>query len=622
MSDPLVVVGIDLGTFASGFAWAVIDEQNDDPKKRTIHFFTQWPGQPVASVKNLSALLLNESDEAVTWGFEARERALTHLSGINHKYRAAFKMQLMHNHDRQEPRTAASNARQEPAEQPTEEGNTPLGAAPNSDEEDETGDDDDERVEDLHGFTLGETPSEAEMLTTALLSRIREAALQQVTVSGYLEEDIRWCITVPAIFGDRTKHLVRRCAAAAGFPKEDGRLILALEPEAAVHYARVSGARAPGSDTKSARDLAAPGRLILVVDGGGGTVDLAAYRNDEHGRMVEVGLVNGAQHGSNELNRRFEDRILADRFGKPELVEQLRQEAPEAMLHLCEDWERGKLSFGPDSEEDLYLPIPTAIDRKLGASVRKRIARKQRGVTDYIVIPPKEMKDVFDTAVSEVLDLVDDQLDEIGGQAPAATMPVVLMAGGFSNSPYLQHSLKDHLAGRAHVLLPPDPGAAVLHGAVHFAYAPQTRARRARYTYGVAIAPPFDPDKDPEKLRFIDSEGLARCSRRFAKLVTIGDVVDTGEEIMESLVPICPGRSTVNHALFATTEKDARYVTDPGCEFIGKLSVDLSTVMKYALPDRGTHLYLSFGETEIKVRSVVERTGAEVSTTLHFASDY
>ncbi|KUO04634.1 hypothetical protein AQJ67_10570 [Streptomyces caeruleatus] len=461
-------------------------------------------------------------------------------------------------------------------------------------------------------------------MTIELLSRVREAALAQITSSGYLAEDIRWSITVPAIFTDVDKQTVRRCAAAACFPAEDGRLILALEPEAAVHHARVRGARPPGEDDQSPTDLCAPGRRILVVDSGGGTVDLAAYVNDDDGRMVEIGLVNGGRHGSNELNHRFEDRLLADRFGKPELVALLREEVPEAMLELVDAWERHKLSFGPETTAPVPLPIPAAIDRKLGAAVRKRLSRRQGGVTDYILVTPEEMRDVFDTVVPDVLDLIDEQLAEVTPQnsPPDAPKPVVLMVGGFSNSRYLQHAFKQHLQGRAHVLVPPDPSSAVLYGAVHFAYSPQTRARRARYTYGVDCCSPFEPGIDSENLRFVASDGVARCRNRFAKLVTIGDVVDTGKEISDVFLPVEGTTKSLTFDLYTTMERDPRYVTDPGCERIGTVHVDLAGAMRHALDDRGVRVHLRFGETEIKVRALVQKTGEEVSTTVHFASDY
>ncbi|AZM56278.1 hypothetical protein DMA15_29845 [Streptomyces sp. WAC 01529] len=627
MSEPLIVCGVDLGTHATGFAWAVIDEENEDAERRRIHFFTQWPGQPVSAVKNLSALLLGEGDKVLAWGYEARRRALSLLSGsAGHRYCAAFKMDLMETSPRatdvqrrmgRHKEAASSRASRtgdlEITASASQEGHGDTDAL--DEEGGESTDDDGEPC-------LVEPPSEAERLTIELLSRVREAALAQITSSGYLEEDIRWCITVPAIFNDQNKQTVRRCAAAAGFPNEDGRLILALEPEAAVHHARVRGAKPPGEGDQPPMDLSAPGRRILVVDSGGGTVDLAAYVNDEAGRMVEIGLVNGGRHGSNELNHRFEDRLLADRFGKPELVKQLREEVPEAMLDLVEAWERHKLSFGADTTDPVPLPIPTAVDRKLGAAVRKRLARKQRGVTDSILITPKEMQDVFDTVVPDVLDLIDEQLAEVAVPSlpPDSPMPVVLMVGGFSNSPYLQHAFKQHLKGRAHVLVPPDPSSAVLYGAVHFAYSPQTRARRARYTYGVNSSTRFEPDVDPEELRFVASDGVARCRKRFAKLVTIGDVVDTEQEISDVFLPVEGDTTRLIFDLYTTTQENPRYVTDPGCERIGTVSVALN--MRDALDDRQVRLYLRFGETEIKVRAVVPKTGEEAATTVHFASDY
>ncbi|MFI1890202.1 Hsp70 family protein [Streptomyces jumonjinensis] len=464
---------------------------------------------------------------------------------------------------------------------------------------------------------------QAEHCTTELLCFLSAAALEQITSAGYLEEDVRWCITVPAMFNDRQRAAMRQAATAAGLSAEDGKLVLALEPEAAAHYARVSGTRLGGGGEAGSQDLTAPGVQIAVVDSGGGTVDLATYENDENGRMIEIGKVNGARLGSNELNLRFEDRILADRFGKPELVAQLRAEVPEAMLDLHEAWERAKLSFGPDSREPIPLPLPTAIDRRLGATVRKRLARKQHGKTDAIIVSPEEVRELFDTVVPDILDLIDEQLDEAEMRRPAdAPMPVVLLAGGFGNSPYLQHAVKEHVRDRAVVLIPPDPATAVLVGAMHFAYEPQTRARRSRFTYGASTSMEFVAGTDPEEYRFVASDGRVRCNRRFAKLVTRGDIVDTEKASRETFLPLEGDQKNIQFTLYSSTEDNPRYVTDPGCERIGTITISLGKVMHLAQPDREVELRMHFGETEIKVSAVVKKSGEEASTKMHFASDY
>ncbi|MFI1890203.1 hypothetical protein [Streptomyces jumonjinensis] len=117
VSEHRIVVGIDVGTHASGFAWCVVDPQNDDASQRKPHFCMQWESQPMTLPKNLSALLLNEEGETAAWGYEARRRALAqHGSDQTHQYRAAFKMDLMapsgqqNETDAEEPLSGAQRA--------------------------------------------------------------------------------------------------------------------------------------------------------------------------------------------------------------------------------------------------------------------------------------------------------------------------------------------------------------------------------------------------------------------------------------------------------------------------------------------------------------------------------
>ncbi|MFE2044132.1 Hsp70 family protein [Streptomyces sp. NPDC059477] len=622
MAAPKVVVGIDFGTHGSGISWCTFGGRNDDPAERRINFFNSWLGQPVASVKNLSALLVDAQDELTAWGYDARRRALSTVHGIEApRYYSGFKMGLME---------------QAVADRAATAGNTrPPAVDEAEDEDDDLEDEDDEEDEDV---ATGERPvagdatdrvnlsgsrrKNAETLIVAYLKRLYETAISQVKASGYDEADIRWCLTVPAIWTDEQKQAMRDIAQRAGLPAEDGRLILALEPEAAAHYARLSGVKvARGTDEGG--NLMEPGCRFVVVDCGGGTVDLTAYENDADGRMVEISLPIGGAYGSEEINRAFRDEHLLDRFGKLELLQDLAQEHPDALLDLTEAWERAKLHFGPGETDPIYLTLPTAIDRRIGATVRKRLSRKQDGVTDAIVVTADEARKLFDNVVPEILDLIDELFKEIENTARSDSRePVVILVGGFGASPFLQHAVKEHLNGRAQVLVPPDPGAAVLYGAAHFAYEPHTRARRSRLTYGTRFTPEFMEGIDPEDNRLLLSTGEAHCSKRFSKLVTRGELVDTDQEAYETYVPLEGTSRKLQFSLYSSTEPDPRYITDPGCEYLGKITIDLTKVMAFALEDRGVTLYMQFGETEIKARAVVQKSGEEASTTLRFRTDY
>ncbi|MEV0604522.1 Hsp70 family protein [Streptomyces sp. NPDC050315] len=629
---PKVVVGIDFGTHGSGVAWVTYGGRNDDPSERRVNFFNSWAGQPVASVKNLTALLIDPDGEVAAWGYDARRRALSKAHGTEApRYHSGFKMGLLEQ----------AVADRFPSEEKTDQ----VGDAAQNNEQDDDDDDEEDEDEELDDDDedradagrvaeddglgrvdlSGSRREGAEALIGAYLRHLYKTAVSQIRASGYDEGDIRWCLTVPAIWTDEQKQAMRDIAAKAGLPAEDGRLVLALEPEAAAHYARVSGVNVAGnkSEDGSGTSLMEPGCRFIVVDCGGGTVDLTAYENDADGRMVEIGLPIGGPYGSEEINRAFRDEHLLDRFGKLEVLQDLADQHPEALLDLTEAWERAKLHFGPDETDPIYLTLPTAVDRRIGATIRKRLARKQDGVTDAIVVTADEARKLFDNVVPDILDLIDEQFKEVGNTTrPDSREPVVMLVGGFGASPLLQHAVKKHLKGRAQVLVPPDPGAAVLYGAAHFAYEPHTRARRSRLTYGVEFTPEFEEGVDEEKYRFTDGSGKVRCGRRFSKLVTRGDLVDVSEEAREDYLPVEGATRRLTVALWSSTEPDPRYVTAPGCTRLGEMKVNLTKVMAFALEDRGITVYLRFGETEVKARAVVRQSGEEVSTSLRFHSDY
>ncbi|MFD0573601.1 Hsp70 family protein [Kitasatospora gansuensis] len=426
MFEPRVVAALDFGTHGTGFAWAVVEPGNADPHSRRIHFCNRWEAQPVACAKNLSALLLSPEGDVLAWGFDARRRFLTQGRKSTPgalSYHAGFKMALL-----TKPVDAEDTEEAEGEDEQT-------GDRRRTDSTDEVADaDDDSDIEEDEEDSLpGDSATPA--LITAYLRKVYARALEQITASGYSEDEIRWCLTIPAIWSDYQKQVMRDVAKNAGFPTEDGRLILALEPEAAAHYARVCGVSIASGDGSPA-DLMTAGARFMVADCGGGTVDITAYENDSAGRMVEIGRVNGGRLGSDYLNRAFEDQFLVSRFGGAAVLQELREEYPEALLDLTDAWERAKLHIGVDQQEPIYLNIPSAIDRHLGAAGRRRLRRLQDNVCDAIVITAAEVRSLFDNVVPDILELIDDQLDEMRqSRTETSQSDVVLLVGGFSTSP-------------------------------------------------------------------------------------------------------------------------------------------------------------------------------------------
>ncbi|MEW5318104.1 MAG: hypothetical protein WDW38_009354 [Sanguina aurantia] len=111
---------------------------------------------------------------------------------------------------------------------------------------------------------------------------------------------LKWCVTVPAQWGEASKAAVRTAALRAGIiTKVDSpQLMIVLEPEAAALHAKVF---------KSLNMSA--GNVFMVVDAGGGTVDVTVHEVEEEAGEVllaEVVSADGDFSGSTFVDRNFE----------------------------------------------------------------------------------------------------------------------------------------------------------------------------------------------------------------------------------------------------------------------------------------------------------------------------
>lgn len=563
-----VAAAIDFGTHGTGYAWALIDDE-----KRLIHPQMRWKDQPAPAAKNLTALLLDDEGGVLAWGYEARRRFNSRSAGPDARYRKSFKMSL----------------------------------APAATEGVTAGDLSSERL----------SVEEAKCLVTLYLKQISRMAIEEIAGSGFTEDEIRWCLTVPAIWGDYEKQLMREAAVAAGLPDDPKRLLLAYEPEVAAHHARVSGARTAHFTGKRA-SLMSPGSRFLVADCGGGTVDITAYRAVSGNQLEEIGRECGGKFGSEYVNQAFVDRVLVPRFGSYDVIERINDQQPAALLGLVEKWEEAKLHFSAEYDEEIIIPIPVSVDRCLDDGTRKLLSEAQDGVTEEIVVTAKEAQELFEEVVPGILSLVDKQLDEMRAQRRNAPgKELVVLVGGFGNSPYLRHRLQQHLEGRADLIVPPDPQAAVLFGAVHYACSPQVRARRARMTYGVAVTTRFRPGVDPDEYRYEGPDYLM-CTNRFSVFVRVGEAVPVGKWVTHTHVPIWPHHDALTLKVYASSDANPQYVTDKGSRKIGSLDVDLSSVMDLPLKRRGVRVSLQFGETEIQVTAELKESGERVEASLEF----
>ncbi len=577
-----VAAAIDFGTHSTGYAWVPVDEHNDDSARRKINVHAGWPHQPVPGAKTLSAVLLTVDRAVQAWGYTARKQRGTATPGSYHQ---AFKLDL-------------GGVR--PGQPDTEHTENPLSAV------------------------------EATLVAAAFLGEIVRVAVQEIEAAGYQQDDIRWCLTVPAIWDDRAISLTRQVAVRAGLPDDTERLRLVREPEAAALHCLARGAYLVNPRRAPAVGQVAGGSRYMIVDCGGGTVDISAYEVNAAGRLRQVGTLSGGTFGSEFLNRAFLTKVLARRIGGIDKVADLARSHPDVLADLADEWEKQKLTVDVTEAggsvrvtDKLLVPLTVRVYRALEDVVPdlRQQLRKSQEDEDSIVVERAEVAEIFEGEVGKILAAVDGQLAAMGGRKGAAAAPEkILLVGGFAQSRYLQLRLSLYLGDRATVLVPPDGADAVLTGAVHFCYdSALIGARLSRYTYGFEVCMPFEEGTDPEDSRLIsDYNGEALCSTRFNPVVAINESVPVDYEYNTEVCPILRDQRALRVRLFASTQPDPRYVTRSTAH--GEVTVDVPAPSgPEARPeDRAVDLVFRFGGAEMTVTATERSTGRTAQETVAF----
>ncbi|MFB8027342.1 MULTISPECIES: Hsp70 family protein [unclassified Streptomyces] len=597
---PRIVAAIDFGTHGSGYAWATVSALHDRADRRVIVYqpFTHSGG--VAYPKDLTAVLVDSDHRPLAFGSKARqrwERQLARGNPENQGYASRFKMAL----------------------QPGGENSG---------------------VPRFEGCLSGADRSTVTGLITATLRHISQAALAEILkidAQGFTftADDIRWCVTIPAIWGDAERSLMRKAATAAGLPGDRERLLLVQEPEAAaVHCALYTGhLLAPGHPESRLDVDAQPGSRFMVVDCGGGTVDITSYRIRPEGvgpgRLDETRVADGDRLGSAYVNQAFTDLVLEGRFGAAALAK-LLADFPKEMSELESTWESVKVNLASETDgegkpvvsESVYVSVPGKVWDVLDAATRNRLTELASGETHSIVVSPQEVTRLFDSVVDPILEVIERQRAFAHAEDPSSGLEQMIVVGGFARSPYLRDAIAHRFGDKARIILPEDPAVAVLGGAVHFAYDPSVIwGRRSKFTYGFACSAPFREGVHPEGKRWTDEYGDDRCSDCFSVMVRRGDTIPVGLTKTSTLVTF-PSTTQTSVDLFVTYAGEPVYTDEEGVVKIGTVTADVSASQGKVEGKRYFDVTFLFGTTEIEVETRDKHVGTTCRTEIEFHELY
>ncbi|XP_063447157.1 heat shock 70 kDa protein 12A-like [Mytilus trossulus] len=390
-------------------------------------------------------------------------------------------------------------------------------------------------------------------------------------------EDIFWVVSVPAIWNDSAKQFMRESAETVGIKGD--KFIMVYEPEAVSVYARLLPVdKLVGENGAFILKAFDPGRKFIVVDAGGGTVDISAQQVLENGELKIIHRECGGPWGGECINKQFLN-MLKELFGK-EVMKQFKNKHGDDFLQLLRDFEVKKKMFRVEEEESLTIRMPLSLielflDMKQ-SDVPTAIASSRFGETvrlkrDKLSFAGSLVEIFFSETIRNII----DEVVSILKHERCSDVSAIMMAGGFSEANTLQHAIKKKFRS-LEIFIPLDGSLSVLKGAVIYGHNPHVVSSRVcNYTYGVGVSMKFDPSiHDPGKK--FNRRGIEMCNSLFDVLFEIDEEVHIGQTKSIDVAPDFLSDEKygpLEWHFMISTKKNPFYTTDESCTKHGSIIV-------------------------------------------------
>eukprot|EP00486_Rosalina_sp_Unknown_P005549 CAMPEP_0201570984 /NCGR_PEP_ID=MMETSP0190_2-20130828/13502_1 /ASSEMBLY_ACC=CAM_ASM_000263 /TAXON_ID=37353 /ORGANISM="Rosalina sp." /LENGTH=460 /DNA_ID=CAMNT_0047995145 /DNA_START=17 /DNA_END=1396 /DNA_ORIENTATION=- len=365
--DFKVVVGIDFGTDGSGVAWAINDGKSEVFVDQEINDNAKF-----VDLKTKTNILLDESGEFIAFGREATEKYIRQFEDEDSDddeesnkekksnkwlYFSQFKMALYKKAIKKQALVTAGQG----------------GGIMDEEKKDDNDAYKTDIKTELSAANGKKLPSR--LVFISALKFMKEHAFKMFEKKKVVINDtkeIKWVLTVPAIWSDKSKGLMESWAIEAGLITDNkvlNQLVICYEPDCASisiqneikDYKKLLEAKKGGKaieeekkdkDKDKDKDEDKPkqpkqyliaGEKYLLLDLGGGTADIACHQVIDDFTVKEVYQPSGGAWGSSYIDKHF-IRLLTDLFPKGWLQE-FQQSRPSDYTILLNNFRRSKETF-------------------------------------------------------------------------------------------------------------------------------------------------------------------------------------------------------------------------------------------------------------------------------------
>ncbi|XP_060083671.1 heat shock 70 kDa protein 12A-like [Ylistrum balloti] len=563
----LMVAAIDFGTTYSGYAFSFKEDYRTNALQISVNQSWTAGSRSLVSFKTPTCILFDKDQKFEAFGYEAEDQyselALDDIHGDHYFFRR-FKMTLMERNLQRNTSLVSENVTKQMSAK----------------------------------TVFGES-----------IKYLKDHLLTTLDTRGttVVNSDIHWVLTVPAIWKDNAKQFMREAADYAGIKGEQ--LTICLEPEAASLYCQYL----PIDKLKSNVSFKGSTSKYMVLDCGGGTVDITVHEKQLDGSLKEVHEASGGPWGGKYVDEKFTE-MLVNLVGK-EVMEAFAEENKADVLDLYREIETKKQTIKPEMTGKVTVKIPVSLSETYKRLAKENIKKviessKYDGRMTWTGDKLRMEADLFQELFMDSKNKLLSHLDNMFQLKDVSDVKTIVMVGGFSECEILQQAMIKKFGQSRKLVIPEDAGLAVLKGAVLFGHKPQTiTQRKARYTYGINISPAYD-ERTHSPARRVTIDGVDRVKDVFKKYIEKCQPLGVGEAVTGRHVTIKRNQREMLLKVYASDDLDPMYVTDRNCEFLGKIVVELPESKERLTVE----VSMIFGETELMVEAREQSAGQIAKT--------
>ncbi len=407
-------------------------------------------------------------------------------------------------------------------------------------------------------------------------------------------------------------------------------LSLALEPEAAAIYCL-------GQAKKTKAKIGDP-RCYVVLDIGGGTVDITAHKINRDQSIDVILPPMGNDWGGVRVNQLFKE-FLAKLVDDPHFQEYL-EKAPKhrALLQevIDQTFEFQKQMFGSEDDSkdlNILVNLPYSFMRVY----EDRLEEGIQNLDDYRVTLSDNDLCIHYSKLEELIQPVYTnivaEIERCFRTLPKGTVvDTIFLVGGFGACKTTHRKLEPQIkriffnSPKLQIFRPDFHRLAIVNGAVESVLNNAVvRARVVDASYGAACSRQFEPTIHDRKQKFYSDDREEKCNNLFTPFALSGDKVEAGRVLVKTFNPIQHNQHNMNFELYSSQSRNVMYTRDPqnkpidGVNCIGEMTVDMP--VKEGDKNREVKLVFDFTHSEIQVEAYDIASGNRVSTVLDFLTD-